>query len=52
VGVRWSRQGSRALLRDTRSRFAEYLTKRKQDLLGNGLAMEGLTLMEQIESPK
>ena len=51
VGVSWSRQGSPALLHYTRSMF-EYLKKRMQDLLGNGLAMEGLALMEQIDLPK
>jgi hypothetical protein len=51
VGVTWSRQGSRALLRDTRSMFAEYL-KHMQDLLGSGLAIDGLALMEQIDPPK
>jgi hypothetical protein len=29
--------------------FTEYLKKRMQDLLGYGLAMEGLALMEQTE---
>jgi len=40
------------LLRYTRLMFTEYLKKRMQDLLGYGLAMEGLALMEQIEQPK
>jgi hypothetical protein len=52
VGVSWSRQGSRALLHYMRPMFTEYLKKRMQDLLGNGFAMEGLALMEQIEQPK
>ena len=52
VGVSWSRQGSPALLHYTRSMFTEYLKKRMQDLLGYGLAMEGLALMEQIDPPK
>jgi hypothetical protein len=33
----------------TRLMFTEYLKKCMQDLLGYGLAMEGLALMEQIE---
>ena len=37
------------LLRYTRLMFTEYLRKRMQDLLGYGLAMEGLALMEQPE---
>jgi enoyl-CoA hydratase/carnithine racemase len=37
------------LLRYTRLMFTEYLKKRLQDLLGYGLAMEGLALMEQPE---
>ncbi len=37
------------LLRYTRLMFTEYLKKRMQDLLGYGLAMEGLALMEQFE---
>ena len=37
------------LLRYTRLMFTEYLKKRMQDLLGYGLAMEGLALMEQTE---
>ena len=40
------------LLRYTRLMFAEYIRKRLQDLLGYGLAMEGLALMEQREQPK
>lgn len=40
------------LLRYTRLMFTEYLRKRMQDLLGYGLAMEGLALMEQQEAPK
>ena len=40
------------LLRYTRLMFTEYLKKRMQDVLGYGLAMEGLALMEQIEQPK
>ena len=39
------------LLRYTRLMFTEYLRKRMQDLLGYGLAMEGLALMEQPEEP-
>jgi enoyl-CoA hydratase/carnithine racemase len=38
------------LLRYTRLMFTEYLKKRMQDLLGYGLAMEGLALMEQADS--
>jgi enoyl-CoA hydratase/carnithine racemase len=37
------------LLRYTRLMFTEYLKKRMQDLLGYGLAMEGLALMERID---
>lgn len=37
------------LLRYTRLMFTEHLRKRMQDLLGYGLAMEGLALMEQPE---
>ena len=37
------------LLRYTRLMFTEYLKRRLQDLLGYGLAMEGLALMEQLE---
>jgi enoyl-CoA hydratase/carnithine racemase len=37
------------LLRYTRLMFTEYLRKRMQDLLGYGLAMEGLALMENVE---
>jgi enoyl-CoA hydratase/carnithine racemase len=40
------------LLRYTRLMFTEYLKKRMQDLLGYGLAMEGLALMEQLDPPK
>ena len=40
------------LLRYTRLMFTEYLRKRMQDLLGYGLAMEGLALMEQLEPPR
>jgi hypothetical protein len=40
------------LLRYTRLMFTEYLKKRMQDLLGYGLAMEGLALMEQIDPPQ
>jgi len=40
------------LLRYTRLMFTEYIRKRMQDLLGYGLAMEGLALMEQLEQPK
>jgi enoyl-CoA hydratase/carnithine racemase len=40
------------LLRYTRLMFTEYLKKRMQDLLGYGLAMEGLALMEQIDPQK
>ena len=36
------------LLRYTRLMFTEYLRKRLQDLLGYGLAMEGLALMEKL----
>lgn len=39
------------LLRYTRLMFTEYLKKRMQDLLGYGLAMEGLALMEQLDKP-
>jgi enoyl-CoA hydratase/carnithine racemase len=35
------------LLRYTRLMFSEYIRKRMQDLLGYGLAMEGLALMEK-----
>jgi len=38
------------LLRYTRLMFTEYLRKRMQDLLGYGLAMEGLALMEQTDN--
>ncbi len=37
------------LLRYTRLMFTEHLRKRMQDLLGYGLAMEGLALMEKPE---
>lgn len=40
------------LLRYTRLMFTEYLKKRMQDLLGYGLAMEGLALMEQLDKPE
>jgi enoyl-CoA hydratase/carnithine racemase len=40
------------LLRYTRLMFTEYLKKRMQDLLGYGLAMEGLALMEQSDQAK
>jgi len=40
------------LLRYTRLMFAEYIRKRMQDLLGYGLAMEGLALMEQHDPKK
>jgi enoyl-CoA hydratase/carnithine racemase len=40
------------LLRYTRLMFTEHLKKRMQDLLGYGLAMEGLALMEQIDQPR
>lgn len=40
------------LLRYTRLMFAEYIRKRLQDLLGYGLAMEGLALMEQLDADK
>jgi len=40
------------LLRYTRLMFTEYIRKRMQDLLGYGLAMEGLALMEQIDQSK
>jgi len=39
------------LLRYARLMFTEYLKKRMQDLLGYGLAMEGLALMEQPDRP-
>jgi enoyl-CoA hydratase/carnithine racemase len=39
------------LLRYTRLMFTEHLRKRMQDLLGYGLAMEGLALMEQTDRP-
>ena len=38
------------LLRYTRLMFTEYLKKRMQDLLGYGLAMEGLALIEQTKN--
>jgi enoyl-CoA hydratase/carnithine racemase len=40
------------LLRYTRLMFTEYLRKRLQGLLGYGLAMEGLALMEILEPPE
>jgi enoyl-CoA hydratase/carnithine racemase len=40
------------LRRYTRLMFTEYLKKRLQDLLGYGLAMEGLALMERLEDSK
>ena len=40
------------LLRYTRLMFTEYIRKRMQDLLGYGLAMEGLALMEQLDQSK
>ena len=40
------------LLRYTRLMFTEYMRKRMQDLLGYGLALEGLALMEQEAPPK
>ena len=40
------------LLRYTRLMFTEYLRKRMQDLLGYGLAMEGLALMENAAEAK
>ena len=40
------------LLRYTRLMFTEYLRKRMQDLLGYGLAMEGLALMENLGDTK
>jgi enoyl-CoA hydratase/carnithine racemase len=39
------------LLRYTRLMFTEYIKRRMQDLLGYGLAMEGLALMETLEPP-
>jgi enoyl-CoA hydratase/carnithine racemase len=39
------------LLRHTRLMFTEYIKRRMQDLLGYGLAMEGLALMETLEPP-
>ena len=35
-----------------RPMFTGYLKKRMQDLLGYGIAMEGLALMEQIDPAK
>jgi enoyl-CoA hydratase/carnithine racemase len=40
------------LLRYTRLMLTEHLRKRMRELLGYGLATEGLALMEQPESPK
>jgi len=40
------------LLRYTRLMFTEYLRTRMQGLLGYGLAMEGLALMENVDEPK
>lgn len=40
------------LLRYTRLMFTEHLRKRMQDLLGYGLALEGLALMENTEEGK
>jgi len=37
------------LLRYTRLMFTEYVRRRMQDLLGYGLAMEGLALMEKLD---
>jgi enoyl-CoA hydratase/carnithine racemase len=37
------------LLRYTRLMFTEHIKRRMQDLLGYGLAMEGLALMETLE---
>ncbi len=39
------------LLRYTRLLFTEYLRRRMQELLGYGLALEGLALMERPEPP-
>jgi enoyl-CoA hydratase/carnithine racemase len=39
------------LLRYTRLMFTEYIKRRMQDLLGYGLAMEGLALMETLDAP-
>ena len=39
------------LLRYTRLMLTEYLKKQVQDLLGYGLAMEGLALMERPDQP-
>jgi enoyl-CoA hydratase/carnithine racemase len=39
------------LLRYTRLMFTEYIKRRMQDLLGYGLAMEGLALMETLDTP-
>ena len=41
------RQKPTLLLRYTRLMFVEYIKRRMQDLLGYGLAMEGLALMEK-----
>jgi enoyl-CoA hydratase/carnithine racemase len=40
------------LLRYTRLMFTEYLKRRLQELLGYGLAMEGLALMEDAAQPR
>ena len=40
------------LLRSTRLMFTEYLRRQMQDLLGYGLAMEGLALIEKPEPPE
>jgi hypothetical protein len=39
------------LLRYTRLMFTEAIKRRLQDLLGYGLAMEGLALMETLDPP-
>jgi enoyl-CoA hydratase/carnithine racemase len=40
------------LLRYTRLMFTEYIKRRMHDLLGYGLAMEGLALMETTDTPR